>query len=684
MPSGTMANQLAIRVLARARHRGAVPDRAARVPLRSRGRAAEQRRADAPAVGCCPTAIARRDRRRRAPPPAGRRCSSLENTLHGAVGRADRRPTRCATLVRASRDAGGLRVHVDGARIWNAAIALGVAAARARRRRPTPSCSACRRARRAGRFGAVRAGRRDRRGARAAAAPRRRHAPGGRDRGRGHRRARDDGRAARRRPRARPRGSPTRWPSGGRAASIPTTVRTNIVCARARRAARTTSSTGSPRRGVRGGHDRPAHGALRHAQGRRRRRHRARRSRRSTSSRDGLTCSTPTIPEPRARGLRASRRSRDLARAARSRAGPTRGAEVHVLVTTRGDKGTDDPDADLDALARLRVEETAAAARVLGVARRTISTIPTASSPTTARCGSSSCALVRTVRPDVVCCPDPTAVFFGDGYVNHRDHRVTGWATLDAVAPAAGNPHYFPELRAEGLDVHQVARGVPLGHARAERVDRHHAPRSNARSRRCSATRASSSRRATGSASSSASRAEAAGPRRRRHVRGGVPPDRGCLTGSAPGAGPGGRAGWVRPPFRLRAQHRASRPRPRRSRRGRCRRARRRAACSVTRRRVRVEAGHGLEQLLGDASACSGTTCSTRPYPIAPPSTPATRRSPTNISASAPAAGQVRMRSRASTRRRPGDRTAPRIDRTGGSRETAARWRCANGPSPEG
>jgi LmbE family N-acetylglucosaminyl deacetylase len=63
---------------------------------------------------------------------------------------------------------------------------------------------------------------------------------------------------------------------------------------------------------------------------------------------------------------------------------------------------------------------------------------------------------VRTVRPDVVLCPDPTAVFFGDGYVNHRDHRVTGWTMLDAVAPAAGNPHYFPELRAEGLDTHHV------------------------------------------------------------------------------------------------------------------------------------------------------------------------------------------------------------------------------------
>jgi LmbE family N-acetylglucosaminyl deacetylase len=29
---------------------------------------------------------------------------------------------------------------------------------------------------------------------------------------------------------------------------------------------------------------------------------------------------------------------------------------------------------------------------------------------------------------------------------NHRDHRVCGYATLDAVAPAAASPLYFPDL----------------------------------------------------------------------------------------------------------------------------------------------------------------------------------------------------------------------------------------------
>ncbi|MDQ1385095.1 MAG: hypothetical protein QOG65_2474 [Actinomycetota bacterium] len=132
------------------------------------------------------------------------------------------------------------------------------------------------------------------------------------------------------------------------------------------------------------------------------------------------------------------------------------GAEVHVAVTTRGDKGTSDPDADLEALTVLRVEETAAAARVLGIAEHHHLDHPDGEIADDHALRRELVRLIRAVKPDAVCCPDPTAVFFGDAYVNHRDHRVTGWATLDAVAPAAGNPHYFPELAAEGLRTHQV------------------------------------------------------------------------------------------------------------------------------------------------------------------------------------------------------------------------------------
>ena len=132
------------------------------------------------------------------------------------------------------------------------------------------------------------------------------------------------------------------------------------------------------------------------------------------------------------------------------------GAAVSVLITTRGDKGTQDPDADLAKLARLRVEETAKAAALLGFAGHYHLGYHDGELPDDQELRAAITRYVRELRPQVVLCPDPTAVFFGDRYYNHHDHRVTGWATLDAVAPAAGNPHYFADHLAEGLDVHHV------------------------------------------------------------------------------------------------------------------------------------------------------------------------------------------------------------------------------------
>src|SRR5690606_36394918 len=73
-------------------------------------------------------------------------------------------------------------------------------------------------------------------------------------------------------------------------------------------------------------------------------------------------------------------------------------------------------------------------------------------------------ALVRAHRPDVVVAPDPTAVFFGDSYVNHRDYREVGWAVVDAVAPAAASPLYFPEAG----PAHQVDALLLSGTFRAD------------------------------------------------------------------------------------------------------------------------------------------------------------------------------------------------------------------------
>jgi len=117
---------------------------------------------------------------------------------------------------------------------------------------------------------------------------------------------------------------------------------------------------------------------------------------------------------------------------------------VHVLLCTDGDKGSTDPATDPAALAGLRAAEAAEAAARVGLAGQSFLHYPDGELVDDVVFRGALVAEVRRLRPEVVLCPDPTAVFFGQEYFNHRDHRVTGWAVLDAVAPAAALPHYFP------------------------------------------------------------------------------------------------------------------------------------------------------------------------------------------------------------------------------------------------
>jgi LmbE family N-acetylglucosaminyl deacetylase len=123
----------------------------------------------------------------------------------------------------------------------------------------------------------------------------------------------------------------------------------------------------------------------------------------------------------------------------------THGAEVRLVVVNAGDKGSPDPGTDPARLTERRAREVHAAARALGLAGVDLLGLPDGEVSNDLALRGRLVALVRAHRPDVVICPDPTAVFFGDSYVNHRDHREVGWAVVDASAPASGSPLYFPE-----------------------------------------------------------------------------------------------------------------------------------------------------------------------------------------------------------------------------------------------
>lgn len=119
------------------------------------------------------------------------------------------------------------------------------------------------------------------------------------------------------------------------------------------------------------------------------------------------------------------------------------GTEVHLVIANRGDKGSADPAADPDALSEHRAEEVARAAEVLGLAGVHHLGYPDGEIDNDVTLRERLVGVIRSLRPDALIAPDPTAVFFGDSYVNHRDHRQLGWAVLDSLVPAA-SPLYVP------------------------------------------------------------------------------------------------------------------------------------------------------------------------------------------------------------------------------------------------
>ncbi len=120
------------------------------------------------------------------------------------------------------------------------------------------------------------------------------------------------------------------------------------------------------------------------------------------------------------------------------------GASVHLVVVCQGDKGSHDSTEGV-ALPEVRRAEIESAGALLGLASVQLLGIPDGAVTNDDALRSRLVGVIRDVRPDMVIGPDPTAVFFGGVYVNHRDHRETGWALLDAVAPAASMPAYYPE-----------------------------------------------------------------------------------------------------------------------------------------------------------------------------------------------------------------------------------------------
>jgi LmbE family N-acetylglucosaminyl deacetylase len=133
------------------------------------------------------------------------------------------------------------------------------------------------------------------------------------------------------------------------------------------------------------------------------------------------------------------------------------GAVVRYLIVTRGDKGSDDPQADIDALTRLRETEQRAAAAELGVDGVDFLDEPDGQVEPSLALRERITYAIRAFRPEVVMTHDPTVLFVNNEWVNHPDHRAVGQVTVDAVFPTARDPLNFRQHLDEGLDAWKVA-----------------------------------------------------------------------------------------------------------------------------------------------------------------------------------------------------------------------------------
>jgi LmbE family N-acetylglucosaminyl deacetylase len=137
------------------------------------------------------------------------------------------------------------------------------------------------------------------------------------------------------------------------------------------------------------------------------------------------------------------------------------GRDVHLLILTNGDRGSQDPSQDRGELAATRVRETDETASVLGLTSVRVGSIPDSELENTEEVREGVVRRIREIRAETMVACDPTAVFFEGPeatttYYNHSDHRVAGWIALDSVFPGSGNPHFFTEQLGEGLAVQDV------------------------------------------------------------------------------------------------------------------------------------------------------------------------------------------------------------------------------------
>ena len=144
------------------------------------------------------------------------------------------------------------------------------------------------------------------------------------------------------------------------------------------------------------------------------------------------------------------------------------GAQVCYVLCTSGDVGIAQPGMTKARAAEIREAEQREAAAIIGVQEVVFLREPDGMLEATLALRKKLVREIRRFRPDAVICGDPQALWAGENYINHPDHRAAALAALDAIFPASGQPNLFEELAEEGLSAHKVYKVFVIAWDRGE------------------------------------------------------------------------------------------------------------------------------------------------------------------------------------------------------------------------
>ena len=134
------------------------------------------------------------------------------------------------------------------------------------------------------------------------------------------------------------------------------------------------------------------------------------------------------------------------------------GRSIVYIVCSSGEKGTSDLNMKPEKLAKIREQEQLTAAKLLGVREVVFLRYPDQELEDTPGFRKDIVRQIRKYRPQIVVTADPYR-----RYIWHRDHRITGQVTLDAIFPYARDHLAYPDLLEEGLGPHKVKEALFWG-----------------------------------------------------------------------------------------------------------------------------------------------------------------------------------------------------------------------------